>query len=258
VVVVVGLGNDIGDGATVGLDTMFPEDNAERAQRVSRQSQHDDMFPDAIDMKQTAGDPGNDGNPRNRRMTMPVQVEGASARTWPFVVCVHVLWHCFYLMARLTAQPLAAGTFTQSGRYRKHCSVPNLRAAGFLRSSNMRSRVIDNMQRDLMNQFSKGGNTTSRVTYHRSSYVEMSEEEDWEGGSDVDTDVGRPEPELHHTVIAEEGESGSTSTSTDRSEGGGAYCGCVRAVDAIVHVPCAWNRCSKRCPHSVTPPTNRQ
>ena len=68
--------------------------------------------------------------------------------------------------------------------------MPNLRAGGLLRSSNMRTRVIDTMQKALLDAFSKGGRVTNRVTWHRSSYVEMSDEEDLEGGSDMEEELG--------------------------------------------------------------------
>lgn len=68
--------------------------------------------------------------------------------------------------------------------------MPNLRGGGLLRSSNMRTRVIDTMQKALLDAFSKGGRVTNRVTWHRSSYVEMSDEEDLEGGSDMEEELG--------------------------------------------------------------------
>ena len=72
---------------------------------------------------------------------------------------------------------------------RKHASMPNLRVGNLLRSSNMRTRVIDTMQKELLDTFSKGGGVTNRVTWHRSSYVELSDEEDLEGGSDVEGEI---------------------------------------------------------------------
>lgn len=55
-----------------------------------------------------------------------------------------------------------------------------------MRSNRMRSSVVNGLQSRLCDTFSNGGQVENNGTYHRTSYVEMDEEVDLEGGSDAD------------------------------------------------------------------------